>query len=163
MSAPLFAVYDTATGALVSTGSVVANPLPAGLAVLDISAVDMAASVWDDATRTMIPTPTRTVTEMSRGDWMARLGTAREVMLNELRLDPAIPLSIRAQIDTLYAKMARRAAVDVAFPETVEGVNALATLLVFAKSTLNRVEGLDASEVPAFVSTMLAPAVVPHV
>ncbi len=160
---PLFAVFDIASGALISVGSVVADPLPAGMAALDISAVDMAVSEWDAATRTMVPRGPLVLTEMSRGEWMARLGDAREDMLNELRIDPAVPIPIRGKIERLYKVMDRRTGVDVSFAETIAGVNALAALMVWAKSAMGRTEGLDVADVPAFVAMMLAPKVVPVV
>jgi hypothetical protein len=56
------AVYDNTTGQLVSVGTVVADPLPAGLAQSTLSAQDAAglaegSRMWDPATRTVVATP----------------------------------------------------------------------------------------------------------
>jgi hypothetical protein len=58
----MFAVYETATGRLVSIGSIVADPLPAGFASVALSAADAqglrdGSRRWDAATRTVVPTP----------------------------------------------------------------------------------------------------------
>ena len=59
----MFAVYRTDTGELVSIGSTVANPLPAGLTALDLGADDRLLTgfgYWDPATRTVkdvVPSP----------------------------------------------------------------------------------------------------------
>jgi hypothetical protein len=59
------AVYETATGRLVSVGTVVANPLPAGLTSVALSAADRdglrdGTRVWDATMRAVVartPTP----------------------------------------------------------------------------------------------------------
>lgn len=50
-----FGVYREDTGDLVSLGTVVADPLPAGFAVRDLGAArpDLATDEWDPATRAM--------------------------------------------------------------------------------------------------------------
>lgn len=94
---------------------------------------------------------------MSIGAFMARFGKTRERMVNALKIDPAIPIPVRADIETLYAQLNRRRRVDVTEQETIDGVDELAQLLVFAKQSLARAEGLDPSEVSAFKALMLAP------
>ena len=47
---PVFAVYEQATGRLVSTGDTVADPLPAGLAVKQIAKQPDQDDRWDEAT-----------------------------------------------------------------------------------------------------------------
>jgi hypothetical protein len=56
------AIYQTSNGALVSVGSVVANPLPAGLTSVALSVADAqglrdGSRTWDAATRTVVATP----------------------------------------------------------------------------------------------------------
>lgn len=59
----MFAIYETDTGKLVSIGSAVADPLPAGMAVLDLAAdtrILTGFGYWDTATRTVldvVPSP----------------------------------------------------------------------------------------------------------
>ncbi|MGE4163853.1 MAG: hypothetical protein AB7G23_19165 [Vicinamibacterales bacterium] len=52
-----FGVYREDTGDLVSLGTVVANPLPAGLAAQDLGATrpDLADAEWDPTLRAMKP------------------------------------------------------------------------------------------------------------
>ncbi len=49
-----YAVYDTTTGALISTGDVVANPLPAGMSVTTVTSI---AGIWNTTTHTFDPVP----------------------------------------------------------------------------------------------------------
>lgn len=51
----MMCVYRTADGSPVSFGTVVANPLPAGMASKEVG--DITGKVWDPATLTMIPAP----------------------------------------------------------------------------------------------------------
>jgi hypothetical protein len=58
----VYAVHTTDTGQLVSVGTVVADPLPAGLTATALSAGDGQAlrdgtGTWDAATRAVIPAP----------------------------------------------------------------------------------------------------------
>ena len=55
-------LYNTATGASVSIGTVIADPLPEGLTALSLSdeqgeGLQNGSLKWDEATRTLIPTP----------------------------------------------------------------------------------------------------------
>ena len=53
-----YAIYETATGRLVSLGDVVASPLPQGLTAVDIGrAVDLRDQVWDQASKAFIARP----------------------------------------------------------------------------------------------------------
>lgn len=51
----MICVYRTADGVAVSFGTVVANPLPAGLTALEVG--DITGKVWNPATLTMVPAP----------------------------------------------------------------------------------------------------------
>ena len=62
MSDAWFAVCDGGTGECVSIGSVVANPLPAGLLAVPLSDIDAAAinagrAYWDAASRSVVMRP----------------------------------------------------------------------------------------------------------
>lgn len=52
-----YAVYETATGALRSVGTVLADPLPAGLSSVAIGQ-DHPSGDWDSASRTFVPRST---------------------------------------------------------------------------------------------------------
>lgn len=52
-----YAVYETSTGILKSQGSVIANPLPAGLTAVDIVNPPAENTVWDTATHAFVPKP----------------------------------------------------------------------------------------------------------
>jgi hypothetical protein len=58
----VYAVHANDTGQLVSVGTVVASPLPAGLTAVELSTQNAAllasgGGTWDTATRGVIPTP----------------------------------------------------------------------------------------------------------
>jgi hypothetical protein len=59
----MYAVYRTTTGALISVGSIVADPLPAGLTALDLGNDDRLITgygYWDPVTKTVkavVPSP----------------------------------------------------------------------------------------------------------
>ena len=60
-------LYNTTTGASVSIGTVIADPLPADLTALALSdeqgkGLQNGLLKWDEATRTLVPTPPPSVT-----------------------------------------------------------------------------------------------------
>ena len=57
------AVYRSSDGVLVSVGDVVADPLPAGLATLNMAGPPADTVMWDAATRAFIPRPAKTTVD----------------------------------------------------------------------------------------------------
>jgi hypothetical protein len=60
-------LYNTTTGQSVSIGTVIADPLPAGITALPLTdeqgeGLQNGTLIWDAATRTLIPTPPPAVT-----------------------------------------------------------------------------------------------------
>jgi hypothetical protein len=60
-------LYNTTTGQSVSIGTVIADPLPAGITALPLTdkqgeGLQNGTLKWDEETRTLVPTPTPTVT-----------------------------------------------------------------------------------------------------
>jgi hypothetical protein len=60
-------LYNTTTGQSVSIGTVIADPLPAGITALPLTdeqgeGLQNGSLIWDAATRTLIPTPPPAVT-----------------------------------------------------------------------------------------------------
>ena len=60
-------LYNTTTGESVSIGTVIADPLPAGITALPLTdaegeGLQNGTVIWDAATRTLIPTPPPSVT-----------------------------------------------------------------------------------------------------
>lgn len=49
-----YAVYDTTTGVLISTGDVVANPLPAGMSATTVASTN---GIWNTSTHVFDPAP----------------------------------------------------------------------------------------------------------
>jgi hypothetical protein len=60
-------LYNTTTGASVSIGTVIADPLPAGITALPLTdaegeGLQNGTLIWDAATRSLIPTPPPVIT-----------------------------------------------------------------------------------------------------
>lgn len=82
-------LYNATTGASVSIGTVIADPLPAGITALPLTdeqgeGLQNGSLKWDEATRTLIPTPPETYTAEQ---WVAQyLSTTQLLALSDLRL-----------------------------------------------------------------------------
>ena len=84
-------LYNTTTGQSVSIGTVIADPLPAGLTALPLTdeqgeGLQNGSFIWDAATRSLIPTPPPAV---SAETWLQSVGLAgdRQPALLYLRLN----------------------------------------------------------------------------
>lgn len=155
MSAPQwYGVYDLATGTLLSVGTVLADPMSPTLGVSPVPAGETydVTVVWDVATRSWVPKPPDTTDDIGKGDFMRRLGFAREVVLRVVMLDPSQPIQLRAQLQTLDAWLSRAEIVNVTDPITVSGVSLMAQVLDAA--------GDLPEGVAAFTNAMLAPVVI---
>ena len=81
------AVWDTATGALVSVGTVVASPLPAGMSSTDVGATQP-IGVWNPSTHAFDPAPV-IATPMSRLEFLQRFTTAERLAIRA-STDPGV-------------------------------------------------------------------------
>lgn len=54
-------VIESATGRLVSQGTIVANPLPVGLEVRQLAAKPSDDEMWDEGTKGFVPRPVKVV------------------------------------------------------------------------------------------------------
>jgi hypothetical protein len=84
-------LYNSTTGQIVSIGTVIANPLPAGITALALTdaegeGLQNGTLIWDAASRTLIPTPPPTQTAE---EYLASVGLAgdRQPTLLYLRLN----------------------------------------------------------------------------
>ena len=82
-------LYNTASGQSVSIGTVIANPLPAGITALPLTdeqgeGLQNGSLIWDAATRTLIPTPPPSVTAEEHLESVG-LGGSRQPTLLYLR------------------------------------------------------------------------------
>ena len=82
-------LYNTVTGQSVSIGTVIANPLPAGITALPLTdeqgeGLQNGSLIWDAATRTLIPTPPPTQTAEEHLESVG-LGGSRQPTLLYLR------------------------------------------------------------------------------
>ena len=90
-----YCLYTTATGKLVSIGTVLADPLPADLTALALSAeqaegLKSGSLKWDEATRSLVPTPPPAVTAAEFVDEQGFSGNRTTTMLYlKLQLDAA--------------------------------------------------------------------------
>ena len=91
---PYYAIYETATGRLVSLGDVLAQPLPQNLTAVDIgTAVDLRAQMWDEGTRTFIARPAKVLVDRlddlraqpgMAAFWNSLTGAQKTVLANAL-------------------------------------------------------------------------------
>lgn len=91
-----FAVYEKATGRLVSTGTIVADPLDPGLEKVALAtAPDFSAQDWDPAAKALVAKAlAATRVEMLVGD------AAVAAMLT--KLTPAERIALRQKLDDLF-------------------------------------------------------------
>jgi hypothetical protein len=75
-----FAVYRTADGTLVSTGTVVANPLPAGLTAKDFGAAQ--TGIWNKTTKVFDPAPVLKAVLSLKDFWNRFTVAEREALMN---------------------------------------------------------------------------------
>lgn len=81
-----YAVYDSATGALISVGTVLANPLPDGMAYVEYA--ERPVGVWDPATLAFVPAPA-SPRRLPRAEFM-RLLTPQERIAARGANDPVV-------------------------------------------------------------------------
>jgi hypothetical protein len=103
-------LYNTATGQSVSIGTVIADPLPAGLTALPLTdeqgeGLQNGSLKWDEATRSLIPTPPPAVTAE---EFLASVGLAgdRQPALLYLRLNLQAAGKTSPELDALEAYLA---------------------------------------------------------
>jgi hypothetical protein len=75
-------LYNTATGASVSIGTVIADPLPADITALPLTdeqgeGLQNGSLKWDEATRTLVPTPPPAVTAE---EWTERFFSSAQII-----------------------------------------------------------------------------------
>lgn len=118
----MFAVYDIATRQCVSLGSSVAPQLPAGLASVDVGAVDFSTHEWDAATLTMVLRANGGARVSLAGESLRRrIGPARYRALTKARLDATTPLDTRVDLELFQQLLDRDRFVTV----TDNGVRAI--------------------------------------
>lgn len=157
---PLYIAIDATTKQQRRLSSVQAadvEPLAADEALVQIDEFDtepVGTHRWDANTISYAPVPGAVATPrtvMSKGDWMAdRLGLANEIALHAIRIDPAQPILVRAQLEALLAELARREFVDVQHPSTQLAAPMVTDVLIAA----GRVQAADRD---AFIAQLLAP------
>jgi hypothetical protein len=93
-------LYNTTTGQSVSIGTVIADPLPAGITALPLTdaegeGLQNGSLIWDAASRTLIPTPPPTQTAEEHLDAVG-LGGNRQPTLLYLRQAGAVSAKLDA-------------------------------------------------------------------
>lgn len=108
-----YAIYNTATGALVSSGTVIANPLPDGLASVECGQ-SQPAGEWDAATLTFLE-PVELIV-LSPQDFMGRFTVAEETAIRNRAMTDA-------NMVTFLARVERARTVTLSHPDTIAGMN----------------------------------------
>lgn len=132
---PWYYVYENVTGALQSIGSVLGDTVPDNplLGYLELSErVDLAVMAWDPATRAFVPHPPKLDYVLSQLEFTRRFTLTEDATLEGMALDPATPISIRAQINTLNKRISRASMIDLRDSDTIAGVDAAMKLLQLA-------------------------------
>jgi len=100
-------LYNSTTGESVSIGTVIADPLPAGITALPLTdeqgeGLQNGSLIWDAATRTLIPTPPPALGAL---DYLASVGLGgdRQPTLLYLRLNLQAAGKTCAELDQLEA------------------------------------------------------------
>ena len=109
----MFAVYDTTTGALISVGTIVANPLPAGLTSIALSAPDVAglrngSRRWNPTSRVVELTPgwvDPAIADGNRATILAQADTARAANTTFLGIGSPSNAQNAAQVRALTVQM----------------------------------------------------------
>ena len=107
-------LYNTTTGQSVSIGTVIADPLPAGITALPLSdaegeGLQNGSLKWDEETRTLIPTPPPAVTAEEHLESVG-LGGNRQPTLLYLRQAGAVSAKLDATeafLNTVLAMFAQ--------------------------------------------------------
>lgn len=154
---PLYLAIHSRSGVMHRLNTSLKNITPLGTdeAVLVLDAYDVepdpAALRYDPGLRAYgaAPVPVTQSALGSRGDFMRRLGFARETYLNAVRLNAASDITTRALLETLLSWLNRVDGVDVTDPITVAGVAMMAAVLDAG--------GHIPEGVPTFTAAMLAP------
>jgi hypothetical protein len=113
-------LYNTVTGQSVSIGTVIANPLPAGITALPLTdeqgeGLQNGSLIWDAASRTLIPTPPPAVTAEEHLESVG-LGGNRQPTLLYLRLNLQAAGKTCAELDQLEAYLQQILATFAADP-----------------------------------------------
>jgi hypothetical protein len=100
-------LYNNTTGQSVSIGTVIADPLPAGITALPLTdeqgeGLQNGSLIWDAATRTLIPTPPPTQTAEEHLESVG-LGGSRQPTLLYLRQSLTAAGKTCAELDAVEA------------------------------------------------------------
>lgn len=122
-----YAVYKADSGELVSTGSVVAEVLPAGLASVALASEPDGAQQWNPAARAFEPIPPESA-GLAPIDFMRRFTMGEEAAIRAAARSDAL-------IDTFLARLLVAKAIYLDHPETAAGINYLVArdLLTFER------------------------------
>jgi hypothetical protein len=113
-------LYNTVTGQSVSIGTVIADPLPAGITALPLTdeqgeGLQNGSLIWDAATRTLIPTPPPTQTAEEHLESVG-LGGSRQPTLLYLRQSLTAAGKTCAELDAVEAYLQQILAMFAANP-----------------------------------------------
>jgi hypothetical protein len=113
-------LYNTTTGESVSIGTVIADPLPAGITALPLTdaegeGLQNGSLIWDAASRTLIPTPPPSVTAEEHLDAVGLAGDRQPTLLY-LRQSLAAAGKTCAELDAVEAYLQQILAIFAADP-----------------------------------------------
>lgn len=150
---PFYAIYETATGALRSTGTVVAEELPVGLAMNTYAdAPDQTVLQWDAVALDYVTRPPAQRFILSPLEFTRRFTLTENAALNMVRLNPDTPLQTKAQLETLRDYLVRATNIDLLDGDTIAGASVAVDVLVSLGLVTDK---------PVRLTAILAPEAVP--
>lgn len=124
----MYVVYDTETGRALSIGSVEPESLPEGTAYADVGSANTNTHTWDQETRTMVENGPVVTHIISRRAYLARIGITRVGLLQVIRTTTE-DMNVKAALEAFQLILSVSPDVDLTFPETVQGTEAIADIL----------------------------------
>lgn len=140
---PFYILSHKTTGAMVSQGTVVGEGATDAYDVHEFETPpDFAAQMWDAATRTLIPRPPAVRHYCSQVEFAKRIGLTTMTAVNMIRMDPATPLQLRAQLETLRQVMQDASRIELDDADTIAGAQLVASLAASAGLITNTPEAI---------------------
>jgi hypothetical protein len=114
------AIYKIGNGALVSIGTVLADPLPGGMAAKQYADLPGAGMAWDASVQDFVAVPPAPVLLVPQ-DFMGRFTVAEETAIRARAMSDASML-------TFLARVERARTVCLSHPDTIAGMNYILSL-----------------------------------
>lgn len=123
-----YAIYVTATGELMSQGSIVADPLPANLTAVDIVNPPADNTMWAVASRSFVPRPAPRI--ISKVDFIQRFTLTERKELFGFTVGPSYTPAVQKNLAAFMRYLDFLDVIPLDDPGIVQGVNYLETVSI---------------------------------